>query len=398
MSYAGPMLDVEPQKVHHCPYNNNHTMLPPSGNRTTFDPCYLPENHGQLPYVNIRHNCEHCNAFVIPSPRAGVSSVPVNHDHFPFLNNHQIFERNRSLFMDGSNGVFKRSGSLVAVPMTSERNRATGPMGFDYDPVVVHSSSHLAHGGQLVQPVPAGGFSRNRAHGVPYLHDMRLHGYQVAGLSRNSRAFIMPRPMRPQQGPHNVYHPPPLPPPPLLQPPMLPVQAQNMDGHVHLPSTSRRRSTRTSSRHPFQNDADPGPSYVGPALPHGIMVYEARRQQLMIDSIERHRSLAFPHFRVLPEEELLALGEHIGNTDSGLSDNFISDQLKTRTFASFRRHSEDLMPADEEPNFCVICQMEFENQEKIGILDCCHEYHEKCIKKWLVVKNNCPICKSAALR
>ncbi|KAI3703886.1 hypothetical protein L1987_74082 [Smallanthus sonchifolius] len=287
--------------------------------------------------------------------------------------------------------------SSVAVPMTSERNRATGPTGFDFDPVVLHSSSHLVHGGQLVQPVPAGGFSRNHAHGVPYLHDMRLHGYQVAGLSRNSRAFIMPRPMRPQQGPHNVYYPP-LPPPPLLQPPMLPVQAQNMDGHVHLPSTSRRRSTRTSSRHLIQNDADPGPSYVGPALPHGVMVYEARRQQLMIDSIERRRSLAFPHFRVLPEEELLALGEQTGNTDSGLSDNFISDHLKTRTFASFRHHSEDLMPADEEPNFCVICQMELEDQEKIGILDCCHEYHEKCIKKWLVVKNNCPICKSTALR
>ncbi|KAJ9551440.1 hypothetical protein OSB04_015485 [Centaurea solstitialis] len=97
----------------------------------------------------------------------------------------------------------------------------------------------------------------------------------------------------------------------------------------------------------------------------------------------------------LGHRELLALGEQIGNAGSGLSETSISDHLKTRTFRSC--NPEDPNPIDEECNFCVICQMEFEEQEKIGVLDCCHDYHSECIKKWLMVKNACPICKSTAI-
>ncbi|KAD6454033.1 hypothetical protein E3N88_08739 [Mikania micrantha] len=379
MSNVCPKLDVEPQQVPHhpepCMVYNHPILSPPTHN--------LPENHRQLPYVNSHHNCEHCNTHMTSSPSAGVVSAPVNHDHLPFLNNRRIFERDRSLFMDGSNGVFKGSGSSVTVPMTSEGNRATGAMGSEFDPVVGRNSSHLVRGGQLFQSGPSGSFSH------PYLQG--FHGYQVVGMSRNSQAFIPP-PLRPHQGCQNVYCPP-LPPTP--PPPMLPVQAQNTDAHLQLPSTSHRSSTRTSRVYPFQNDVDPGPRFEGPALSHGPMAYAIRRQQVMSDSIARHRS--FRHLRVLQEEAILSLSEQIGNADSGLMDNFISARLKTRTFVSFRHHSIDLTPPDEEPNFCVICQMEFEDQESIGLLDCCHEFHAECIKKWLKVKNNCPICKNAAL-
>ncbi|KAM0003156.1 putative transcription factor C2H2 family [Helianthus debilis subsp. tardiflorus] len=376
--YTCPMLDVGPQRhPEPClvsyggvtcfpqPYNS-HTILPPPGRRTTFDPPYLPENHGQLPYI------------MMPSPSAGVFSVPMNHDHLPFPNNHQIYERARSLYMDGPNCVFKRSGSSVP----------TDVMGFDFDPMVAHNSSHLVHGGQLVHAVPTpwldphsatGVFSLNRAHGGPYLQDMALHGYQGAAMSRNSPTFMQPPPMRPRHGPHNVYHPPPL-------PPMAALQPQNMDIQLQLPSTSHRHTTSTSSTYPFQNDADPGPRFVSPTMPHGVMVYEARRQPLMIDSISGHY---FPHLRFLPVDEQ---GGQFGNKDLGLSDDFISDHGKVRIFTSSKSS-----PADEEPNFCVICQMDFEDQERIRVLDCRHEYHVECISKWFNVKRNCPICKSIAL-
>lgn len=58
------------------------------------------------------------------------------------------------------------------------------------------------------------------------------------------------------------------------------------------------------------------------------------------------------------QEELLALSERMGHFDSSLSDNFIADHLKTKTFASFKpSHTEDQKPSDEEPSFCVICQV-----------------------------------------
>lgn len=50
-----------------------------------------------------------------------------------------------------------------------------------------------------------------------------------------------------------------------------------------------------------------------------------------------------------------------------------------------------------EGEICVVCQEEYEAGLTIGTLKCGHVYHEKCIKKWLVQKNLCPICRSTAL-
>nr|GEZ53199.1 hypothetical protein [Tanacetum cinerariifolium] len=92
MSY--PMHDVKPQQVHHYhpePYlqlYNNHTILPPSRN---FDPRYLPENHGRLPYMITHYNG-------IPTP-GGAFSVSVNHDHdhgVPYMQGYQVVVVNRN--------------------------------------------------------------------------------------------------------------------------------------------------------------------------------------------------------------------------------------------------------------------------------------------------------------
>ena len=42
-------------------------------------------------------------------------------------------------------------------------------------------------------------------------------------------------------------------------------------------------------------------------------------------------------------------------------------------------------------------QDDYKSKEKIATLDCGHEYHSDCLKKWLRLKNVCPICKSEAL-
>ncbi|KAE8677053.1 UDP-Glycosyltransferase superfamily protein [Hibiscus syriacus] len=146
----------------------------------------------------------------------------------------------------------------------------------------------------------------------------------------------------------------------------------------------------------------------------------------------RHRNL--PHFRVLPPdlrvavlefpefyeelenlidhhkdmlldiedmsyEELLALGERIGNVNTGLSDETVRRKLKTRSYSTFATNInlEEVAFVDQEPEFCTICQEDYKKQEKIGTLDCGHEYHASCFGKWLLVKNVCPICKSEAL-
>ena len=45
----------------------------------------------------------------------------------------------------------------------------------------------------------------------------------------------------------------------------------------------------------------------------------------------------------------------------------------------------------------MISQDEYKNKEEIGILQCGHEYHADCIRRWLQEKNVCPLCKSKVL-
>ena len=42
---------------------------------------------------------------------------------------------------------------------------------------------------------------------------------------------------------------------------------------------------------------------------------------------------------------------------------------------------------------CIICLEYFNDGDKIISLPCVHIYHGDCIKKWLLEKNFCPICK-----
>lgn len=49
---------------------------------------------------------------------------------------------------------------------------------------------------------------------------------------------------------------------------------------------------------------------------------------------------------------------------------------------------------DEEPPTCVICFCEYENQDKIKLLPCLHQYHEACIDAWLQRDHICPICQA----
>ncbi|CAN1148439.1 E3 ubiquitin-protein ligase MBR1 [Linum perenne] len=87
-------------------------------------------------------------------------------------------------------------------------------------------------------------------------------------------------------------------------------------------------------------------------------------------------------------EELLALGDSIGNVNTGLSGNVVSECLLEK------KHSI----SDKNVQVsCAICLEEYKKTSRKGKLKKCgHEYHIGCIKKWLSMKNSCPICKGPA--
>ncbi|KAJ8615768.1 hypothetical protein MRB53_035140 [Persea americana] len=91
-------------------------------------------------------------------------------------------------------------------------------------------------------------------------------------------------------------------------------------------------------------------------------------------------------------QELLALEERIGNVNTGLSERTIINCLRTRTHTSFTASSaHDKSSEMDQNSICVVCQAEYDENDKIGILGCGHDYHVDCIKRWLLLKNACPI-------
>ncbi|KAI3507577.1 hypothetical protein L1887_22565 [Cichorium endivia] len=71
---------------------------------------------------------------------------------------------------------------------------------------------------------------------------------------------------------------------------------------------------------------------------------------------------------------------------SGLTKKLISKNLRVAEYCE-----------EEEGEICVVCQDEFKSKQRVGVLQCKHQYHPRCIKEWLVRHNVCPLCKAQAL-
>ncbi|XP_022753306.1 probable E3 ubiquitin-protein ligase ZFP1 [Durio zibethinus] len=293
------------------------------------------------------------------------------------------------------------------------------------DPVLMHGANHFFQGNYMDQPfqptITDGGASAwTQAAGVPYMHGSNVGGPMDTRHRISSNfSHSSPRDLRNQ----NFQRP---------APPIEGVRGHSINVHPQVAAVPYRFPASFASQSIMNPSQDMGRRQMGPVPPTGFRIYHSGRESgAAHETTLRHRNL--PHLRVLPPdgvavlefpefyeevenfidhhrdmrldiedmsyEELLALGERIGNVNTGLSDEIIISKLKTRTYSTFATNInlEEAAPIDQEPDSCIICQEDYKNQEKIGTLDCGHEYHAGCLRKWLLVKNVCPICKSEAL-
>ncbi|GAB2229652.1 hypothetical protein Drorol1_Dr00013901 [Drosera rotundifolia] len=87
-------------------------------------------------------------------------------------------------------------------------------------------------------------------------------------------------------------------------------------------------------------------------------------------------------------EQLLALGESIGSVNTGVRADLFPKCLIDMIY----------YPSEPEEERCLICLEDYESMDLLAAIKTCnHDYHTDCIKKWLLIKNSCPICKVAAL-
>jgi hypothetical protein len=85
-------------------------------------------------------------------------------------------------------------------------------------------------------------------------------------------------------------------------------------------------------------------------------------------------------------EALLSLAERLGEAKPrGLARSDI-EQLP-----SYRYKPENAHESDQTT--CVVCMCDFEAKQNLRVLPCAHEFHARCVDKWLKTNRTCPICR-----
>lgn len=167
-------------------------------------------------------------------------------------------------------------------------------------------------------------------------------------------------------------------------------------GHVALGSSGTARRRLRDSYHAF----------------HPLIIEEnnlrgsAAERFMMLDQLVIHESRedSDPHWDMrldiddMSYEELLALEERMGSVNTGLADEKISSCVMEVACCSSARIEESSarIEEDSENARCTICLEDYKSKDSVGKLKCGHDFHTDCIKKWLQVKNACPVCKSSA--
>lgn len=86
----------------------------------------------------------------------------------------------------------------------------------------------------------------------------------------------------------------------------------------------------------------------------------------------------------------------------GVSPNFFTyiqeliDSIKRRDHMKKElvRNKPIIYTKEMEPKECMVCMSDFKPKQYIRKLECDHEFHRKCIDKWLVQGNaKCPLCR-----
>jgi len=87
-------------------------------------------------------------------------------------------------------------------------------------------------------------------------------------------------------------------------------------------------------------------------------------------------------------EQLMRLQDTVGVVSRGASQDDITS-LRTLTVAEARKPDSKVVLGEQ----CSICRMEFELDDVLRCLRCCHAEHAECLDQWLNINKSCPLCQ-----
>ncbi|GCB74017.1 hypothetical protein scyTo_0003101 [Scyliorhinus torazame] len=273
--------------------------------------------------------------------------------------------------------------SPVMVDLHEQMHQGTVPVSYTVTTVTAHGFP--LHAGQHIpgcntQQVPACSVMFSGQHyPVCCVPPPLIHACTMQHLPVSYQAFP---PLISSE--HFILHPPHLPPhqhphlPPLGQ--FVPIQPQ----HPRLPYPHVMPRRMTGQRYRLQQPLPPPPPYYPSFLPYFLSMLPVPPAVGPAISVE----LEVEDVEVENYEALLNLAERLGEAKPrGLTKADI-EQLPSYRFNPENHQSEQTL--------CVVCFSDFESRQLLRVLPCNHEFHAKCVDKWLKTNRTCPICRADA--
>ncbi|XP_033102834.1 RING finger protein 44-like isoform X1 [Anneissia japonica] len=155
----------------------------------------------------------------------------------------------------------------------------------------------------------------------------------------------------------------------------------HMHPRLSRPNVHPRRQIRGMWRSP---PVPPQPTYTSGLLLHYIVPNASVAPTAYGVNLDNENA------EVENYEALLNLAERLGEAKpKGLTKSAI-DQLPSY------RYNPDTHKSHNDQTCCVVCMSEFETRQLLRVLPCSHEFHAKCVDKWLKTNRTCPICRADA--
>uniref|UniRef100_I3JC97 E3 ubiquitin-protein ligase RNF38 n=1 Tax=Oreochromis niloticus TaxID=8128 RepID=I3JC97_ORENI len=250
--------------------------------------------------------------------------------------------------------------------------------------------------------------------------------YPFPSLLSSDPAFLLPPPHLTHTPTHLSHHPPHLPQPGQFGP--YPAQQarsplQRIENDVELlgehlslgaglhypPATHPALTPHSTQLHFLSHDPLPqeffGVSYPN-FIPRRLPGRRYRSQQLPPSPY--HPSL-LPYFlSMLPVQPGPAISLEL-DVDDGEVENYeallnLAERLGEAKLRGLTKGDIEQLPSyrfnpnnhQSEQTLCVVCMSDFESRQLLRVLPCSHEFHGKCVDKWLRANRTCPICRADA--
>ncbi|XP_039628209.1 RING finger protein 215 [Polypterus senegalus] len=69
--------------------------------------------------------------------------------------------------------------------------------------------------------------------------------------------------------------------------------------------------------------------------------------------------------------------------------------LKIKKYHRPKKKCEKALRGEAEN--CAVCLEQFNNNQRLRVLPCLHEFHQDCVDPWLLLRQTCPLCKRSIL-